>query len=228
MTAGTLAGTLAREIRGETLLLHPERALSWPSRRMLVIADTHFGKGSVFARHGIPVPGGTDTLDLQRIGSLLQTTGSERLLVVGDFVHGLVAPGGAVAAELDAWIEDLHPVQLWLVTGNHDRSAARGWQPRVAWRGAELDEGPFRFTHDADRLPPAATEPFRIGGHIHPVVAIGARGKRRLRVPVFWERADALVLPAFGLFTGGYRIGGREGGRAFAADAERVMEVRVG
>ena len=67
------SGTLAREIRGETLLLHPERALSWPARRMLVIADTHFGKGSLFARNGIAVPGGTDTLDLERINSLLLT-----------------------------------------------------------------------------------------------------------------------------------------------------------
>ena len=57
------------------------------------------------------------------------------------------------------------------------------------------------------------------------MVAIGARTKRRLRVPVFWERPDALVLPAFGLFTGGYRIGSREGGRAFVAGAEQVMEI---
>jgi DNA ligase-associated metallophosphoesterase len=222
----TPGGTLAREIRGETLLLHPERALSWPSRRMLVIADTHFGKGSVFARNGIAVPGGTDSLDLRRIHSLLRTTGSERLLVVGDFVHGLVAPDGAVAAELDAWMQALHPVQVWLVTGNHDRSAARGWQPRATWKGAVLHDGPFCFTHDVDeRPPPGAADAFRIGGHLHPVVKLGAWTKRRLRLPVFWERPDALVLPAFGLFTGGYRITRQDGGRAFAADAEQVMEV---
>jgi DNA ligase-associated metallophosphoesterase len=225
VTVATPAGTLAREIRGETLLLHPERALSWPARRMLVISDTHFGKGSVFARNGIAVPGGTDALDLQRVNALLATTGSERLLIVGDFVHGLVVANGAVALELDAWIAALHPVQLWLVTGNHDRSAARGWQPRVAWQGDELHEGPFCFTHDADHSPNVAGQPFRIGGHIHPAIAIGARSKRRLRVPVFWERPDSLVLPAFGLFTGGYRIGPADGGRAFVADAEQVMEV---
>jgi len=219
------AGTLAREIRGETLLLHPERALSWPARRMLVIADTHFGKGSLFARHGIAVPGGTDSLDLRRIDALLRNTRSERLLIVGDFVHGFVAPGGAAAAELDTWIDALHPAQLWLVTGNHDRSASRGWQPRTEWQGAELNEGPFRFTHDVDHAPQDTKQPFRIGGHIHPVVAIGARSKRRLRVPVFWERPDALVLPAFGLFTGGYRISGKDGGRVFVTDAEQVMEV---
>ena len=44
------------------------------------------------------------------------------------------------------------------------------------------------------------------------VFAIGARSKRRLRVPVFWERPDALVLPAFGSFTGGHRISREHGG----------------
>lgn len=226
--ANPQAGTLAREIRGETVLLHPERALSWPSRRLLVIADTHFGKSSVFARHGIAVPGGADTLDLGRIDALLLSTRSERLLVVGDFVHGTVVQGGAVATELDTWIAALQPAQVWLVTGNHDRSAARGWQPPVAWRGPELVEGPFCFTHDVDAATPDAAQPFRIGGHIHPVVSIGARSKRRLRVPIFWERPDSLVLPAFGLFTGGYRIRRSDGGRAFVADAEQVMEVGVG
>lgn len=225
MIVGTAGGTLARELRGETLLLHPQRALSWPARRWLVIADTHFGKGSVFARHGIAVPGGTDALDLARIDSLLLTTGSERLVVVGDFVHGHIAPGGPVATELDAWIHGLHPVQLWLVTGNHDRSAARGWQPQAAWQGNELHEGPFCFTHDADRSSLGGGQAFRIGGHLHPVIGLGARAKRRLRVPVFWERPDSLVLPAFGLFTGGYRITATDGGRAFVTDVEQVMEV---
>ena len=219
------AGTLAREIRGETLLLHPERALSWPARRTLVIADTHFGKGSLFARHGIAVPGGTDELDVRRINELLLATRSERLLILGDFVHGPVVPAGAVAAALDEWIRALEPVRLWLVTGNHDRYATRGWQPRVAWRGNDLHEGPFCFTHDADHPPSAAPGAFRIGGHLHPVAAIGAPRKRRLRLPVFWERPDSLVLPSFGLFTGGYRIAARDGGRAFATDAGQVLEI---
>jgi DNA ligase-associated metallophosphoesterase len=221
---GAATGTLAREIRGETLLLHPERALSWPARRTLVIADTHFGKGSLFARHGIAVPGGTDALDLGRIDALLRATGSERLLILGDFVHGHVAPDGAAATALEHWIAALH-AELWLVTGNHDRSASRGWQPRPAWQGIDLHEAPFCFTHDADRTSKRDPLAFRIGGHLHPVVAIGARSKRRLRMPVFWERADSLVLPAFGLFTGGHRIGRQEGGRAFVSDAEQVMEV---
>lgn len=218
------AGALAREICGETLLLHPERALSWPARRMLIVADTHFGKGSVFSHHGIPVPAGPDALDRERIDVLLESTGSRRLLIVGDFLHGPLAPHSAAARELRAWLQSLAPVEVLLVTGNHDRTAATGWRAEVAWEGSTLEEGPFCFVHDPDARTPRGAG-YRIAGHVHPVVALGGLRKRRLRVPVFWERPDALVLPSFGLFTGGYRIRVSDGGRVFAADAGTVMEM---
>jgi DNA ligase-associated metallophosphoesterase len=218
------SGALSREIRGETLLLHPERALSWPAQRLLVVADTHFGKSSLFGRHGIAVPAGADALDRTRIDALLRSTGSERLLVLGDFLHGPVQVGSPTARDLEDWIQRLHPVQLWLVTGNHDRSAAKGWQAHAYWEGDSLAVGPLRFIHDADE--PPEDDAYRIGGHIHPVVALGTLRKRRLRVPVFWERHDSLILPSFGLFTGGFRIESTQPGRVFAADSEQVMELR--
>ena len=218
------AGALAVEIQGETLLLHPERALSWPAQRLLVVSDTHFGKSHVFARHGIAVPAGSDAVDRSRIDALLRSTGSERLLILGDFLHGQIAADSAIAAELAQWIRALHPVPLLLVTGNHDRSAARGWQADADWEGDSVSIGPFCFTHDADSRHLAGAT-FRIAGHIHPVATIGTLRKRRLRLPVFWERPDALILPSFGLFTGGYRITRQDGGRVFAADAECVMQV---
>lgn len=218
---------LTREIRGETLLLHPERALSWPAHRLLVIADTHFGKSSVFARHGIAVPAGPDGLDRQRINALLHTTCSERLLVLGDFLHGPVASDSEVALQLGEWVQALRPVQLMLVTGNHDRTAATGWHSAADWEGDFLDEGPFRFTHQVA----GATRPggsYVFCGHIHPVAALGAFRKRRPRIPVFWERPDSMVLPSFGLFTGGYRIRPDDGGRVFVAGPECVVELPWG
>lgn len=217
-------GAFVLRVRGETLLLHPGRAVSWPARSMLVVADTHFGKSDVFARHGIAVPAGTDAVDRSRIDALLQSTGSERLVVLGDFLHGEVAPDSVIAAQMQQWISALHPVELLLVTGNHDRTAARGWRADATWEGEMFDEGPFCFTHDAEKHRPES-EVYRIAGHIHPVVSIGAQRKRRARLPVFWERPDALILPSFGLFTGGYRISVADGGRVFAADAEHVVQV---
>ena len=39
-----LSKCLEIELRGERLQLHPERALLWPARSTLLVADPHFGK----------------------------------------------------------------------------------------------------------------------------------------------------------------------------------------
>lgn len=67
---------------------------------------------------------------------------------------------------------------------------------------------------------------FTISGHLHPVVSL-RRGRERLRVPVFLVSATDLVLPAFGPFTGGFRVDRRRGSgwRIFAAGGGEVQEV---
>jgi DNA ligase-associated metallophosphoesterase len=218
-------GTLALEIRGEQLLLHPLRAVLWPARRTVIVADTHFGKSSVFGRHGLAVPHGADELDRTRLTALLAAAAAQRLLVLGDFVHGELAADGAAALELAHWLAALEGVRVQVVAGNHDRGAQRGWRAPVEWLAEDLLEGPFRFTHAAE--PSQHHAQFTLSGHVHPVVALGGLRKRRLRVPVFWERADGLVLPSFGLFTGGYRVEPRVDERVFAAGPDAVLELRV-
>jgi uncharacterized protein len=80
-------GALEIELQGERVLLHPERALQWPSRNLLIVADTHFAKDDIFRRAGIPLPRGPAVGDLQRLDALLVATGCTRLLILGDFVH---------------------------------------------------------------------------------------------------------------------------------------------
>ena len=89
-------------IRGETLILHPDRALIWPNRATAVVADTHFGKSSVFGRAGIAVPAGSDEADRARLTQLIATHGIRRLVVLGDFLHAPLESDSAEAAALQA------------------------------------------------------------------------------------------------------------------------------
>ena len=75
-------------IAGERMCLLADRALYWPARRRLLIADLHLGKGDVLRAAGIPVPSGGTGHDLARLGTLLETTGAGQLWVLGDFLHG--------------------------------------------------------------------------------------------------------------------------------------------
>ena len=40
------------ELAGEPMLLHAQRALIWPRRATLLVADVHLGKSDLLRRHG--------------------------------------------------------------------------------------------------------------------------------------------------------------------------------
>ncbi len=79
------------ELYGQHLLLLPNRAVFWREARMLIVADLHLGKGQCFHDRGVPVPVGTTAADLDRLSALLDRYHPDRLLFLGDLVHGRTA-----------------------------------------------------------------------------------------------------------------------------------------
>jgi len=215
-------GTLAIEIRGESLLLHPERALLWAAQRTLLIADPHFGKDDVFRRAGIALPDGTAHADLARLTSLITAHACERLLVLGDFVHAATQAGDSFLSAFADWRRSHSELAVDVIAGNHDRrEAASKWLGLIEWHTSARVHPPFVFAHE----PTADARGYVIAGHIHPVFHL-ARVRRRLRVPVFWQRSDVLVMPSFGTFTGGAAIRPAPTDALFAAGPERVIALK--
>jgi DNA ligase-associated metallophosphoesterase len=218
-------------VQGETLWLHPERAVFWTARRTLIVADTHFGKSALFGRHGVAVPAGIDGDDRERLRRLVSHTGAARLVILGDFLHAPLEAASADAQDLVAWAAALGDCEICVIAGNHDRGAGGTggtWPMRAMpwrWQERELIEPPFRFTHDAERgLEDARL--FSLSGHIHPVARLAGLRKRMPRVPIFWLRASGLVLPSFGAFTGGYLVHPAAEDQVFAVGPMRVVRLR--
>lgn len=215
-------GALSIDLCGERVLLHPQRALVWPAARTLLIADPHFGKDDVFRRAGIALPDGTAVADLARLTALIEVHGCERLLVLGDFVHAATRAGDSFLAAFSEWRASHPHLAMDVIAGNHDRhERAARWQDVVRWHVAPLVQAPFVFAHEPVRDPRG----YVIAGHIHPVFHM-ARMRKRLRVPVFWKRADSLVMPSFGSFTGGATIRPAPTDNLYAAGPERVIALR--
>ena len=42
--------------QGQTLILHPAKAIFWKEKSRLLLADVHLGKAGHFRKVGIPVP----------------------------------------------------------------------------------------------------------------------------------------------------------------------------
>jgi DNA ligase-associated metallophosphoesterase len=212
---------LAVELAGETVLLHPDRALLWPARRTLVVADLHFGKDDAFRRAGIALPAGAARTDVGRLAGLLAAHAVARLVVLGDFFHARPHADDAFFAEFAAFRASHRSLALEVVAGNHDRHGGDTLDEIATWHSAGLDDGPFAFRHEPDAVPGR----YVLAGHLHPVIQIGAFGGDRARLPVFWLRPTMGVLPAFGSLTGGARILPRPGDRTYAAAGRRVIEL---
>jgi DNA ligase-associated metallophosphoesterase len=204
---------------GELVLL-PEHAVLDPLNRCLMVADLHLGKGFSFRSRGVNVPAGSTLRTLALLDDVLLRYRPAVLYILGDLMHDARAHHPAVLDALSAWRKRHSDVVVRLLTGNHDRHA--GGLPAqcgIECPGAEERLGGWLLKHE----PPDTPAPFTIAGHVHPVVRIGSALDSLVR-PCFWLRPRALVLPAFGAFTGGGRVALSAGERVFVALGAEVVE----
>ena len=212
--------TAAVTIAGEQLQLLPQRALLWPARHMLMVADAHFGKAARFRTLGVPVPSGTTAANLQVLDELVVRHSVQRIVFLGDLMHGRLSPGSATFHALIAWRERRPGLSLELVPGNHDRHAG-DLPPALGMQVHEdpHDIGPFALRHHPEPLPGR----YVLAGHVHPVVTLHGSGRDRVRTPCFTFNEAVGVLPAFGAFTGGYVVERSEAERVYVVAGERVL-----
>ena len=209
-------------LAGETLWLMAQKAIYWPAQRCLLIADAHFGKAAAYRSLGQPVPQGTTASNLQVLEGLLATLECERLIFLGDFLHG---PGSHVAATLTplhAWRQRYPALRVTLIRGNHDQRAG---DPPASLGFEVVDEplllGPFALCHEPEPLAGHHV----LAGHVHPVYRLQGRGRQSLRLPCFQLGSEVSLLPAFGAFTGGYPITPAAGSRIYVLGEQRVWPV---
>ena len=214
----------AREVAlaGERVLLLPEKALYWPARKLLVIADIHFGKAASFRAQGVPVPRGTTTQNLLALDTLLAQYETGEIIFLGDFLHARAAHAPATLAAMLAWRARNKGLRLTLVRGNHD---LRAGDPAAALGIAMADEphtvGAFSFCHHPDTAAPG----YVLAGHVHPVYVLSSR-LDSLRLPCFLEGPARMILPSFGAFTGGHPVHPDASEHVYVSSGEAVHSVR--
>ena len=190
---------------GLTLAADCLGALYWPEQGLLVVADLHFEKGSSFARRGTLLPPYDTTETLARLARLIAHYAPRVVIALGDNFHDGGGPARLSAADRASLIA-LQRGREWIwITGNHDPDPADGIGGTFADTFAL---GALIFRHEPSRDAPEG----EIAGHLHPVARVAQRGRAVSR-RCFATDGKALVMPAFGAYTGGLNI--RD--RAFAA-----------
>ncbi len=208
---------------GQELHLLASRALWWPSRRALVVADLHLGKPAAYRALGVPAPEAVTEADLVRLQEAIRHVDAERLIILGDLIHAVSGRTDATMDAVGRWRRAHQALEILVVRGNHDRRAG---DPPAEWR-CDCVDGPFA-EGDLDLVhePDSAAERPALAGHIHPAVAGAAPvGPSRLRAPCFWFGPMVAVLPAFGVFTGARAVRPAPGDRVFAVGDGSIAEV---
>ncbi|NVZ49301.1 ligase-associated DNA damage response endonuclease PdeM [Pseudomonas sp. B6002] len=210
-------------LEGEELWLLADKAVYWPARRCLLIADVHFGKASAYRRLGQPVPQGTTTENLAVLDRLLAAFACEQVIFLGDFLHGPGSHASGTLGALRAWRAQNASLSLVLVRGNHDKRA--GDPPidlNIEVVAEPLLMGPFALQHE----PQAHLSHHVLAGHVHPVYRLRGKGRQSLRLPCFQIGKRVSLLPAFGAFTGGYSVESNDDQQVFVIGDAEVWPVR--
>jgi uncharacterized protein len=208
-------------IAGETLVLLAERAAYWPARETLLVADFHLGKAASFRHAGIPLPSGTTSENVERLGRAIDRTKAKRVVFLGDFLHSAEGRAANTLERFGAWRAARASLELLVVRGNHDRKAG---DPPGEWGIACVEEGgtlgPFVLNHE----PGASRAGYALAGHIHPAVRLSGDSET-LRLPCFWFARRYGVLPAFGAFTGSAVVRPKSGDQVYVIAEEEVLKV---
>lgn len=186
------------ELLGERLILLPERAIWWPAQNALIIADLHWGKSAHFRKAGIAMPLETQVQDGNRLAKIIAETGCKKLIVAGDLFH---SRHNKEVEQFGYWREAHSELEIDFIIGNHDILTDDIYQQlKLTIYKEGLAIGPFYISHDAVEHP----ELFVIHGHVHPGLSVPGIGGKTL--PGFFVGKNCMVLPAFGQFTGFFRV----------------------
>lgn len=209
------------QVRGERLVLSGEKAVWWPAKKWLLIADPHLGKSSHFRKKGIAVPGEILVHDLDRLERLIAQFAPGEVIFLGDLFH---SEDNSDIDYFKSWRAQFSSTDFQLVKGNHDiLEEKRYGELGLRLHHESLTIPPFILKHHPARE--GHPRHYIIAGHIHPGVRLKGKGKQSMRLPCFYFGEGQAILPAFGGFTGLATVKPNSRDRIFAVADGQVLNL---
>ncbi|MHA7131462.1 ligase-associated DNA damage response endonuclease PdeM [Algoriphagus namhaensis] len=204
-----------------TLELLREKVVWIKEKKILLLADLHFGKAAHFRKSGIPIPEPIHRQDLALLEELFQNFEPESVYFLGDLFHSDYNDQWAVLNEFLLRFSDIN---FHLVLGNHDILPGRFYEEscfEIHNQPVQLDS--LLLSHEP--MQEIEENAINVCGHIHPGLRLKGKARQSFRLPCFFLRRRQLILPAFGHFTGLALISPQAGEKAFAITPETVFAV---
>ena len=182
-------------IHGVAAVCDPLGALYLPDAGILVVSDLHLEKGAAFARRGMMLPPYDTLATLTVLSAVISRYDPKLVVSLGDNFHDRIG-SQHLPDEFRSLIVNMARGREWIwINGNHDPDGT------VDLPGHSVDEmhcGGLTFRHE----PKAGLQAGEIAGHLHPSATVRRREKS-VRRPCFATDGGRLLMPAFGVMTGG-------------------------
>ena len=208
------------EIRDQRFELLHQKGVFWKDTRTLLIGDLHLGKITHFRKEGIAAPSAALENNFTRLDEMVVENKAERIILLGDLFHSRYNKEWERFAE---WRKKYAEVQINIVPGNHDILPRQLFDASKIIIQENFSESQFLFAHHP--VDESAGPNFIFCGHIHPVYCLHSGGKQHLKLPCFVMDAHQMILPSFGIFTGGYEMHVKPGRKIFVIAGKTVIQV---
>ena len=182
-------------VHGNMAICDPLGGLFFETLDLLVVSDLHLEKGAAFARRGMLLPPYDTLATLKLLEASIARYNPKIVISLGDNFHDRVG-SEFMPDEWRHMIVSMARGREWIwINGNHDPDGVANLPGTSA---DELVYGGLTFRHE----PARGAQPGEIAGHLHPSATIRRREKS-VRRPCFATDGKRLIMPAFGVMTGG-------------------------
>ena len=208
------------KVRGEQLILLPEKAIFWPDENVLFVSDIHLGKSSVDSHHIKGLNNELVTYELERISALILKYKIKILGVTGDMFHRKAEHNWQSYL---SWRNQFPKVKIELAVGNHDSSLLTNIQKLDVRIREEIFLGPFQLQHYPAKE--SETGKYILAEHLHPVILVNNKVNReKAYSPCFVVGEQRSILPAFGTMARTGSIQPKQDDRLFVVESGQISE----
>lgn len=186
-------------IHGVAAVCDPLGALYLPDAGILVVSDLHLEKGAAYARRGMMLPPYDTLATLTVLAAVISRYDPKLVISLGDNFHDRVG-SQHLPDPFRTLIVEMARGREWIwINGNHDPD---GTVDLPGTCSDELFYAGLTFRHE----PREGLQKGEIAGHLHPAATVRRREKS-VRRPCFATDGARLLMPAFGVMSGGLDLG---------------------
>ena len=174
-------------------ILIPDGSIYWPIKKTLILGDLHLEKSSFLARLGNFLPPYDSFETLAKLDITLNSFDVIKIILLGDIFHdksGIKRLNNNTYNYLERLCNKYKVV--WIV-GNHDGQL----NPKNSMLCLRYKMDDINFVHKSEE-----NNINELSGHYHPKATLKFY-KKNISKPCFLVGKSKIILPAYGVFTGG-------------------------